>query len=456
MAHLLTELASYFKLDEIDIDNWTFKLFYKASFIICMTGTTVSIASQYFGDPISCDFQGINQDLAQDYCWIHGSSYIPQAYQRHFGCTVDQVDQDGNILESEDKAPDTAYYQWVTFVFAIQAAVFFFPYKIWSALEGGLLAAFGTDAKTPIMISEDAQYDDGVVMEAVTEKFVKYFKSIFHHNSWYFGYFVACEILNFVLLGFQFLLTDKFLNYKFRWYGYDTMVYYSYTLEERRNPGMDLRNPMCAVFPTEVSCTIPNVGAAGKEQYHNGLCVLTQNVINEKLYLGLWFWYAILFPTCIIFFFYRLITIFFDRVRFGLIYKTIRHRYDPDIKKCLEYILHKSQIGDWFVLYQLSKNTNRYFYREFIKELAQELKHRPKRSKSKSMASMLPGCGNRRAMVQKKTKHLEKDSEKLMEMLNGGDGMTDLTRSPSLGKYSSRRDESPSKEQELEQDQEQV
>ena len=44
-----------------------------------------------------------------------------------------------------------------------------------------------------VMMSEDALYDDGVVMEAVIEKFVKYFKSIFHHNSWYFASFIFCE-----------------------------------------------------------------------------------------------------------------------------------------------------------------------------------------------------------------------------------------------------------------------
>ena len=62
-------------------------------------------------------------------------------------------------------------------------------------MEGGLIASFGTDAKTPIIISEDAKYDDGVVMEAVVEKFVKYFKAVFHHNSWYFFYFVMCKFL---------------------------------------------------------------------------------------------------------------------------------------------------------------------------------------------------------------------------------------------------------------------
>ena len=29
MAHLMHDLASWFKLDEIDIDNWMFKLYYK-------------------------------------------------------------------------------------------------------------------------------------------------------------------------------------------------------------------------------------------------------------------------------------------------------------------------------------------------------------------------------------------------------------------------------------------
>ena len=80
------------------------------------------------------------------------------------------------------------------------------------------------------------------------------------------------------------------------------------------------RNPLCAVFPTEVSCNIPNVGAAGNEQAHNGLCVLTQvflasilyfadlvlqNIINEKIYLFLWFWFMFLFTVSIFFVFYR-------------------------------------------------------------------------------------------------------------------------------------------------------
>jgi len=384
MAHLLQNLKDYFVLDEINIDNWTFKLFYKVSCALCMMGATIGVATQYFGDPISCEFQGINSDLAQDYCWIHGSSYIPPQYQASLKCIVSQEG-----VTSRDNAPDTAFYQWVTFMMAAQAALFYLPYKIWSSLEGGLIASFGTDAKTPVIISADARYDDGVVMEAVVEKFVKYFKSIFHHNSWYFGYFIACEFLNYLLLGVQFFLTDMFLNYKFSWYGWDTIAYYNHPYIDRVSMSGGLRNPMCGVFPTEVSCNIPNIGAAGEAQSHNGLCVLTQNIINEKIYLVLWFWYAFLVPYSVLSLFYRVFTLFFESIRFGLIYKAIRHKYDKDIHKCLTYVLSKAQLGDWFVLYQLSKNCNPYFYREFVKELAIELKHRPKKSKALSSKTSL-------------------------------------------------------------------
>ena len=64
------------------------------------------------------------------------------------------------------------------------------------------------------------------------------------------------------------------------------------------------------------------MGAAGNEQAHNGLCVLTQvfsflcfvlnssdlflqNIINEKIYLFLWFWFMFLFTVSIFFVFYR-------------------------------------------------------------------------------------------------------------------------------------------------------
>ena len=57
MAHLLASLKDYFELEETNIDNWAFKLFYKVSCGLCMVGATIGVASQYFGDPIRCYFR---------------------------------------------------------------------------------------------------------------------------------------------------------------------------------------------------------------------------------------------------------------------------------------------------------------------------------------------------------------------------------------------------------------
>ena len=80
-SHILSDLVSYFTLDEINIDNWVFKLFYKVSTILCMVGASIGVAQSYFGKPISCQFSTIDQELANDYCWMHGSAYIPPEYQ---------------------------------------------------------------------------------------------------------------------------------------------------------------------------------------------------------------------------------------------------------------------------------------------------------------------------------------------------------------------------------------
>ena len=122
-------------------------------------------------------------------------------------------------------------------------------------------------------------------------------------------------------------------------------------------------------------------------QVHNGMCVLTQNIVNEKIYLVLWFWYLFLGPVSVLYLCYRLITLMFHGVRYSLLYRKVRRKYDVDIQRSLEFVLAKGQIGDWFVLYQLSKNCNPYFYREFIKELAKDMREKPKKSKSNAGSS---------------------------------------------------------------------
>lgn len=382
MAHLLEDISKHFVLDEIDTDNWTFKLYYKVTSITFMIGSLVGVASQYFGEPIQCDFKGVDGEMASDYCWIHGSSYIPPEYQAHMLCIVDQ---DG--VHSADDAPDTSYYQWVTFMMLIQSGLFMLPSKIWKSMEGGLIKSFNTlSARSAIILKDEDKLEgddmEGAVTSAIVEKYVKYFKAVLHHNNGYFFRFVICEILNYILLVTNLILTDKFLQGRFLSYGWDVIQYYQKTPKERRIS----INPFCATFPTEVSCTVPTVGAAGGAQEHNGLCVLSQNVINEKIYLFIWFWMAFLTIISFIFFFYRCAIIFFPSIRTAIMLSVCSHKHDKEVNKSVRYIMSICYVGDWFLLYQLRRNTNLYFFREFMKEMRNELREKPKRSRSMKLA----------------------------------------------------------------------
>ena len=194
----------------------------------------------------------------------------------------------------------------------IQAGFFMLPYKIWRALEGGLIEEFGPEAKTKVILDEEYG-EEAVVMAPVVDKHVVYFRSIWHRNNWYFTMFVLCELLNCSILFFNFWICDIFLNGKFFYYGYNVVEYMLMTKEQQEHP--KTINPFCSTFPLEVSCTVPNVGAAGGMQQHNGLCVLSQNVINEKMYLAVWFWTVFLVFVVPVFLLYRICTVVFPCFR---------------------------------------------------------------------------------------------------------------------------------------------
>lgn len=51
---------------------------------------------------------------------------------------------------------------------------------------------------------------------------------------------------------------------------------------------------MARLFPKVTKCTIHTFGPAGSVQTHDALCVLPLNVVNEKIFVVLWFWLVFL------------------------------------------------------------------------------------------------------------------------------------------------------------------
>jgi hypothetical protein len=83
------------------------------------------------------------------------------------------------------------------------------------------------------------------------------------------------------------MFTNAFLGHKFIDYGWK---YFEYLY----NHSSGMSNPVAAIFPITSKCSIPMYSVSGNDDYVEAQCVLPLNILNEKIYLVLWVWFAVL------------------------------------------------------------------------------------------------------------------------------------------------------------------
>ena len=182
----------------------------------------------------------------------------------------------------------------------------------------------------------------------------------------YFLTFIACEYLNVIIAIVNYLIINSFLSGKFMTYGSDVLNYYMGTAlpEEILGKTIGSVNPMCNAFPTVVSCKTSFAGINTKEDKRNEICILGQNIINQKIYIILWWWFIVLFIASAFMTIYRITTIVLPNSRRATIIarmQTTKRVYVPEYPY--------SDIGHWFVLGQIGRNSNTYYFRELMKQL---------------------------------------------------------------------------------------
>ena len=143
----------------------------------------------------------------------------------------------------------------------------------------------------------------------------------------------------------------RFLGYEFSTYGLKVIKFSEMDLEERVDP-------LAVVFPKVAKCNFFKYGASGSVERHDGLCVLPLNIINEKIYIFLWFWFILLASITGMFLLYRLGVLFGSGIRTAM----IQARSGRVSRDKISDILNESglnyfqQLGDFFLLYLIAKN----------------------------------------------------------------------------------------------------
>jgi len=359
MIDLFDDLKKWLlKIDAIKIDNNVFKLHYRATFIIMACACIFITANSYIGDPIDCMVAGVPGDMMDTYCWIHSTYSIPSRWVGKKGVDVPHPGV-APVADLEDgtEIKYHKWYQWVSFFLSLEALFFYLPRFIWKGAENGKVAMLVGNLKDPLL-SDKAK-------ETQIDEIVKYYRK---HRGTHFFYalrFFALEVYNFANVICQMYFIDFFLGGEFQTYGMDVLNYTGLEHEDRPDP-------MAKVFPKVTKCTFHKYGPSGTVEKKDGLCTLPVNIINEKLFIFIWFWLIFVAVCSGLYLIFRLSTLLADQMRVGLITvhggRSCRRSDVEAIMKPAGFTWTEN-IGDWFLLHLVCKNLNVLLVNDLIRNL---------------------------------------------------------------------------------------
>ena len=353
---LVSAVAGFVKVrylvDKAIIDNMVFRAHYRITSAILFACCIIVSANNLIGDPINCLSDGaVPENVINTYCWITYTFTLPQTSHKPVGTHVAHPGLGGDYNEKRYHS----YYQWVPFMLFFQGILFYIPHWIWKQWEEGKVR----------MISDGmrgAMVDNKQERQAKSQRLVKYISDTMHlHNTYAAGYFF-CEALNFVNVVGNIFFVDTFLGGAFLSYGTDVIKFSNMNQEQRTDP-------MVEVFPRVTKCTFHKFGASGTIQKLDALCVLALNILNEKIYIFLWFWFILLAALSGAAMLYSMAVVLLPSTRETI----LRRRFKFGTPAAVSALIRKTQVGDFLLLHLLGQNMNMMMFKEVLDELCSQL-----------------------------------------------------------------------------------
>lgn len=338
-------------IDKAIIDNMVFRMHYRITSAILFLCCIIVTANNLIGDPINCLTDNNHGHVINTYCWITYTFTLPANNAKPVGTHVAHPGLGVNDGEKRYHA----YYQWVPFMLFLQGVLFYIPHWMWKQWEEGKIR----------MISEGmrgAMIETKQERQAKTERVVQYLQETMHlHNSYAAGYFF-CEVLNFVNTVGNIFFVDTFLGGAFLTYGTDVLKFSNMNQDDRTDP-------MIAVFPRVTKCTFHKFGGSGTIQTIDALCILALNILNEKIYIFLWFWFIILAVFSGLAVLYSMAIVLMPSTRETILKK----RFKFGTSATVSTLIRKTQVGDFLMLHLLGQNLNLLTFNEVLDELCRRI-----------------------------------------------------------------------------------
>jgi hypothetical protein len=363
------------------IDNLVSKLYYRASFGILLASSILVCSRQYIGEHILCVADvGLPISVINTYCFFTTTfTVVKHVNESTFHNGVVPHIGVGPYIENADAIKRHAYYQWVPFMLFLQALMFHAPHYCWRHREGGRMKVLvqGLEHAYLSLTAKDLKLGCGVTIlsRKNARRNIILVKNAFlqrkHINESWARDFVISEILSAIILGVQIYITDVFLGGAFLTLGPDVLKF----------DDSSGASPLGLVFPKVTKCTFRKYGPSGTLQLHDAMCVMALNIVNEKIYVFLWFWIAMLCVATLTALLWRVLTmilharcLLFNRIVFGLANPQILDLWS------LVTLTKECHFSDWLFLYYLAKNLDGFVFRELFLSAAVEMSDIPPQS----------------------------------------------------------------------------
>lgn len=323
-------------------------------------------SSQFVGNPIACwvpaQFTNSMTTYSNYICWIASTYYVPINKSLPMPVT-----------------PRTKinYYQWVPFILALMALLFYLPFSVWHLLS----KPSGLDVKTVMNVLKNTQDSSKSIENATriidkaiefrrenvnTSRFRRIISCIIPSNrsGFYISWsYILVKLLYVTNVCGQFFLLNIFLGPRFNLYGFQVI--------DDLIKGRDFwESPR---FPRVTMCDF-NIRNMGENNHRNTIqCTLPINLFNEKIFIFLWFWMCFV-ATCSV---YTLISWSCAHLRASRV-NFIKH-YIPNgelsNQKFNNFIFSYLKSDGVFMLRLIKKNTNDILVGELISALWCNFKH---------------------------------------------------------------------------------
>jgi hypothetical protein len=278
-------------------DDFADRLSHRYTVILLLIFCILVGSSQFVGNPIQCwapaHFSGSMTAYTNNICWIANTYYVPLA---------DDTKLPG---PNEPREYRINYYQWVPFILAFMAFLFYSPWAIWHVLS----QPANLDLKSVMKIVDSMDETNAESRRKSIITIVKLIdRSIDNGRNWY-SYdcvgkirrmfnrcFIPCIykransylstlyiliklVYLFNVCG-QFFLLNAFMGPNFNMYGFHVMRDLYIGKDFWESPR----------FPRVTMCDF-TIRTLGENNHRNTIqCTLPINLFNEKIFMFLWFW----------------------------------------------------------------------------------------------------------------------------------------------------------------------